>query len=274
MDRAYVDFLMATAEFDFIWGTRTRTRTFGIWDLGRVKKQRDGIYQLPIGVNGNYAVYCQASGYIPMQVPVPVSLDTTICVTKATHVLVSMVEKPPKGDLLVMLNWLEKPADLDLRIKEVTTSSVAKGCIAGPDQSCPTITANAATNTGGLDGGETMTFKVDDDTRRLYPDMAYLVYVDATTSDRTEFRDSEARITITDGYETTVVKMVVNQYANERYWVVGAIRFSGAAYDFVDFTNTDHTTASIFLGDGKNPADEITDEKVQETFDKKLQNVK
>merc|ERR1719219_1205335 len=260
MERAYVDFLMAQSELNLQLGIRT----FGIAKLGRIVRQPNGIYPFNIGLNGNYGVYCQASNYISIQVPVPVNFDTTNCATKATHVLVSMVKKPPKGDLLVMLNWLEKPADLDLRIKEVTTSSVAKGCIAGPDQSCPTITANAATNTGGLDGGETMTLKGDDDTRKLNPDMAYLVYVDATTSDRTEFRDSEARITITDGYETTVVKMVVNQYANERYWVVGAIQFDGANYKFADFTDTDHTTASIFLGDGKYPGIEITNKKVRD----------
>ena len=60
-----------------------------------------------------------------------------------------------------------------------------------------------------------------------------MIYIENYLAGRTdEFRDSEARLTITDGVETLKVAVDPAGYNDEQYWLAGCIRSDGGGGGF------------------------------------------
>ena len=60
----------------------------------------------------------------------------------------------------------------------------------------------------------------------------YMIYIDDYSNQPAQFRDSEARLTVTDGVQTVKVNIEEAGYNNEKYWLAGCVRSDGDAFEW------------------------------------------
>ena len=72
-----------------------------------------------------------------------------------------------------------------------------------------------------------------------------MIYIDDYTGRPEQFRDSEVRLTITDGIETVKVSLDPASgggYDNEKYWLAGCVRSDGDGFEWRNVETFERTS--------------------------------
>merc|ERR1711890_137174 len=84
---------------------------------------------VPITKNGEYLINVKADGYVRDQVYLTVTCDITRCSTCNPVTLVSLSPELERGDLRIIMNWDEKPTDLDIYTFQINTNDRRLTCL-------------------------------------------------------------------------------------------------------------------------------------------------
>ena len=100
---------------------------------------------------------------------------------------------------------------------------------------CPTVTKTYSNVIGGLEAFESANIHdANLDNSNMNDEMSNNVYMLIVDSKKggPEFKNSGARITITDGLKTEEAIMNTATYEAERYWLAGCLRVEDGQYEF------------------------------------------
>ena len=135
----------------------------------------------------------------------------------------------PRGSLRIIMNWNEEPSDLDIYSIQIDTNTRAT-CMTNWQQtsSCTGVSLDLDNVRGGDQGPETITYQSMGSNRQYI----YMIFIADYSNQPAQFRDSEARLTITDGVQTVKVNIEEADYNNEKYWLAGCVRSDGDAFEW------------------------------------------
>lgn len=207
----------------------------------------DGIIRVPISSNGKYSIKVTSEGHIQDSTEITVNCDLSQCGQCSPKVLVSLSPELPIGSARILLNWAEKPEDLDLYTYQINTEDTAQVCTTDymNKSNCTGVNLDLDNRKGGDNGPETVTFSSTPNKS----DFIYMIYVDDYSQKPQQFINSTARLTITDGIQTIKVPMKTQDYGRERYWLAGCLRLVGDTFEW--------KKVDTFLGNS--PKDEAGD---------------
>jgi len=149
------------------------------------------------------------------------------------------------GNLRIIMNWNEEPSDLDIYSIQIDTYT-KDTCTTNYNkkEDCPGVKLDLDNRDGGDKGPETITYEK----MGSNPQYIYMIYVEdysmedslgprnnpPRTYDPTgqQFRDSQVRLTITDGVQTKKVDMKKAGYNKEQYWLAGCVRSDGDGFEW------------------------------------------
>jgi uncharacterized protein YfaP (DUF2135 family) len=221
---------------------RTTTGGDGQVSLSRVgsaSSNSQGLVSFPIYSSGLYSVEVTRQGYIIDKTTFTINCNVTDGAGCTPTRLVSLSPLLPRGDLRVMMNWDELPSDLDIYSVQVETDSLATCTTNYQDkQGCRGASLDLDNTRGGDKGPETITYQ-GFETASQY---IYMIYIDNYSGQAAQFRDSEARLTITDGIETVKVSIDPAGYNNEKYWLAGCLRSNGDGFEWRNVETFEQTS--------------------------------
>merc|ERR1719495_383579 len=188
-----------------------------------VTSDRNGYIEIPIFSNGDYEIEVKADGFITDETKFTVACEIGYRCTLTK--LISLSPVMPRGDLRLIMNWDEEPLDLDINSYQVNTKDRAEPCITNfaDKNSCEGVRLDLDNRQGGNMGPETITYNSIAD----YDNYFYMIFIDDYSNIPDQFKDSAARITITDGVQTIRVNIVTKEFAEEKFWLAGCLRSKG-----------------------------------------------
>merc|ERR1719187_629106 len=189
----------------------------------------------PITSDGEYSIEVTADGYITDETNFLVRCNVANGIGCTPTKLISLSPVMPRGNLRIIMNWNEKPEDLDLTSIQIDTNTQETCKTNYADKTgCTGVKLDWDNRKGGDQGPETITYEG----LGSYRQYIYMIYVDDYSmhdnSDENgdQFRDSQARLTITDGVETVKVDFEESGYNKERYWLAGCVRSDGDGFEW------------------------------------------
>jgi len=198
----------------------------------------EGIVAIPINENGQFMINVRADGFIRDEAFLNVTCDITSCASCAPVKLMSLSPKLQGGELRVMMNWDEKPSDLDVFSFQTNINDRSETCSTyyGNKKGCSGVTLDKDNDRGGTNGAETITFSNITENSNY----VYMVYVKDFSRRSNEFAASNVHLTVTDGLSINKINMNNANYHNELFWFAGCMRIVGHSFEFVSanaFTN-------------------------------------
>merc|ERR1719369_1189268 len=150
-----------------------------------VNTTTDGSVAIPIDADGQYVINVRAEGYIRDEAFLNVSCDIARCSSCEPTKLVSLSPHLQPGDLRVMMNWDERPSDLDIYSFQTNVEDRSQTCTTMYNKKvgCQGVTLDKDNDRGGTSGAETLTF----DNITHNNNFVYMVYVKDFTNSADEF---------------------------------------------------------------------------------------
>ena len=176
--------------------------------LSAVQVNRLGIVEFPSCQIGTFEVHVESDGFIKATETIEADshyADITI------QRLVSISPKLEAGETRIIMNWgTESPRDVDLHVISVKKSdqSTCRTYFSNMN-GCTEISQDVDNTEGGNNGAETVTL-LDNSINKDYTYLIGLEDYKWGGNGQTDFTQSDAKITITNGVETEVLRMVAN----------------------------------------------------------------
>ena len=192
-----------------------------------VGKTRSRIIQ-----NGRYLVKIEADGYIAAKRDLEIKCKTSECDECKPKLLVALSPTLDPETIRITLSWVGMPNDLDFYVFRRTWSDWEDSCLTyySKKTSCETATLDLDNRKGGDNGAETITFH----NVGSQQDNVYMIFVQnyGYNPSPSEFKNSAAHITVTDGVVNSNADMSADSYNGEKHWVAGCLKIVGNSYEF------------------------------------------
>ena len=157
---------------------------------------------------GTFEARVEADGFIPADTSIEVGCELSDFTLQR---LVSMSPELEAGQTRIIMSWeTNRPFDIDIHVISVRNSDqLACRTYYGNLDGCTEISQDTDNVDGGNDGAETMTL-LDNSINKDY---TYLIGIEDYGwggQGQTDFTQSGAKITITNGIRTEVIRMVAD----------------------------------------------------------------
>jgi len=181
------------------------------------------IAPVPLPQNGLYIVEAQAVGYLAATDEIIVECDVFQCEQCKPAITVFLTPILDYGNLEVVMSWGEHPQDLDIHAL-IQNPAKQEAChLYYGNKDCGFATLDTDNANGGLNGAETIS--VDDVDSQI--GSIYMIYIHKFRGTPDQFINSNARISIEDGFHTTNTFLQEDEFANEDFFVAGCLRILG-----------------------------------------------
>jgi len=189
-----------------------------------------GVITVPITKNGHYVVKIESEGFISNQEDYTVNCEIADCGSCDPKHLAPLSPVLNEGELRMVLNWAEKPKDLDFYVMRRNNMNWNNKCTTyyAKKSGCAEATLDVDNRKGGNNGVETVTIHdISENDNNVY-----MIFAQHFGSSRIpeEFERSEAQIKVTDGEKFSSVKMNPVSYGGEKHWLAGCLRITGSSY--------------------------------------------
>ena len=170
-----------------------------------VQVNTNGVAQYNSCLIGTFAINVKSVGFIAANATVEVGCEQTDFTVER---LVSISPELEFGETRILMTWeTDSPKDLDIHVISVRNSDQATcRTYYGNKDNCTMISQDADNTSGGNDGAETVTL-LDNSINKDY---TYLIGIEDYNwrgNGQTDFLQSGAKITITNGVKAEVVQM-------------------------------------------------------------------
>jgi len=182
----------------------------------------DGEALIPISKNGEYDVQVTLQGYFNATSVLTIDCDTSNCPCSPEHA-VSLAPTPSKGEVIIIMNWDEKPKDLDIHVLLSNANTKTTCHTSYEENGCTGVSLDLDSYDGGLEGAETITF---DNSTTQGSSSIYMIYVhNFEDSPSATLGESNVRLKIASSINIPEITMDTSSYTNERFWLAGCLRF-------------------------------------------------
>merc|ERR1719402_1198440 len=198
---------------------------------GNVTTSEDGSVAINVRKAGEYLINVRAEGFVRDQAFLNVDCDIARCSSCQPVILLSLSPELERGNVRIIMNWDEKPSDLDIYTFQTNIDDRSQTCTTkyNNKNGCQGVTLDKDNARGGTSGAETITF--DDVSNNA--NFVYMVYVNDYSRRPEEFVSSHVHLTITDGIDNTKINMKTDNFNNQRFWFAGCMRMVGDTFDFI-----------------------------------------